>query len=495
MFQVGGDLVLSASAQQYGGFTVPKIDSIMERGCEYSYEKYLKDFSQYMSKEQAEKLAEEYTIRDIHQGWQAFETKLNTIANSLGQTPFVTVTFGLTTSKWGREVQKAILTQRLNGLGEKKTTAILPKLVYLHRSEIADGVNADIKALGVECSRKRLYPDWLSGDEGYQKDVYEKTGTMVDPMGCRAFLGEFKDPETGEYVIEGRANIGAVTINLPKLAKLANGDEAKFYEMLDHYIDMVWDIHLYTYEAVSKSKGSSNPLFYCEGGAWKSVGYDEEIRPVVEGFTASLGYIGLEELSWALYNGKLEDNLEKCTAIVQHMWDKAMEAKKKTGKLFTLYATPAESLIERFQNHNRKEFGIIKGFTDKAYMSNSFHQHVTLEHNPAKKMMLEKPMFDITQGGRIMYCEYPYNVDAKGLKQSIDFGMKLGAYKGVNIDSSTCNDCGHQGEILNNCPICNSSNITSVNRCCGYLSYSQVQENTRYNKAKVAEIKDRVDHV
>lgn len=155
----------------------------MERGCEYSYEKYLKDFSQYMSKEQAEKLAEEYTIRDIHQGWQAFETKLNTIANSLGQTPFVTVTFGLTTSKWGREVQKAILTQRLNGLGEKKTTAIFPKLVYLHRSEIADGVNADIKALGVECSRKRLYPDWLSGDEGYQKDVYEKTGTMVDPMG------------------------------------------------------------------------------------------------------------------------------------------------------------------------------------------------------------------------------------------------------------------------------------------------------------------------
>ena len=183
MFQVGGDLVLSASAQQYGGFTVPKIDSIMERGCIYSYEKYLKDFSQYMSKEQAEKLAEEYTIRDIHQGWQAFETKLNTIANSLGQTPFVTVTFGLTTSKWGREVQKAILTQRLNGLGEKKTTAIFPKLVYLHRKEIADGVNADIKKLGVECSRKRLYPDWLSGDEGYQKEVYEKTGTMVDPMG------------------------------------------------------------------------------------------------------------------------------------------------------------------------------------------------------------------------------------------------------------------------------------------------------------------------
>lgn len=183
MFQVGGDIALSASSQQYGGFTIPKIDFIMERGCEYSYNKYYNDFIKYMDKEIAEKLAEEYTIREISQGWQAFETKLNTISNSLGQTPFITVTFGLSTSKWGREVQKAILTQRLNGLGEKKTTAIFPKLVYLHRKEIADGPNKDIKDLAIECSRKRLYPDWLSGDEGYQKEVYEKTGTMVDPMG------------------------------------------------------------------------------------------------------------------------------------------------------------------------------------------------------------------------------------------------------------------------------------------------------------------------
>lgn len=311
---------------------------------------------------------------------------------------------------------------------------------------------------------------------------------------CRAFLGEFKDPETGEYVIEGRANIGAVTINLPKLAKLADGNENKFYAMLNHYMRMVWDIHEYAYESISKSKGGSNPLFYCEGGAWKTVGYDEEIRPVVEGFTASLGYIGLEELSWALYGSSLQDNIEKCTKIVQYMWDNAMEEKKRTGRLYTLYATPAESLIERFQKHNRKLFGIEKGFTDKTYMSNSFHQHVTIKHNPIEKMSLEKPMFDITQGGRIVYCEYPYAADSKTLNQCLNYAMNLGLYNGVNIDSSTCNECGHQGEILGSCPICGSSNITTVNRCCGYLSYSRVKGDTRYNNAKVDEIKDRVDH-
>lgn len=312
---------------------------------------------------------------------------------------------------------------------------------------------------------------------------------------CRAFLGEFKDPETDEYVIEGRANIGAVTINLPKLAKLANKDETKFYELLDKYMKMVWEIQEYTYEQIGKSKGGSNPLFYCEGGAWKSVGYDEPIKPIVDGFTCSLGFIGLEELSWTLYGSSLQNNIEKCTQIVQYMWDDAMRFKKESGRLATLYATPAESLIERFQNHNRELFGIEKGFSDKTYMSNSFHQHVTIGHNPIQKMSLEKPMFDISQGGRIVYCEYPYNIDSKGLKQCVNYAMDLGLYNGVNIDSSTCNDCGYQGEILANCPECNSYNITSVNRCCGYLSYNRVKGDTRYNNAKVDEIKDRVDHI
>ena len=249
--------------------------------------------------------------------------------------------------------------------------------MYLHREEICghEGTpNYDIKQLAVKCSSTRLYPDWLSIDEGYQAEIYEKTGGhAVSPMGCRAFLGDFKHPETGEYVIEGRANIGAVTINVPKFAIESKGDIDKFYELTDKYIDMVFMIHLDSYERIGKSKASTNPLFYCEGGCWTKLDYDEPIAKALEGFTASLGYIGYEEASWALFNSPLQDNVEFFTEYSQHLWDKCMEYKEKYGKLFTLYSTPAEGLIEKFQKINRKQYGVIKNVTDKAYMTNSFH--------------------------------------------------------------------------------------------------------------------------
>lgn len=311
---------------------------------------------------------------------------------------------------------------------------------------------------------------------------------------CRAFLGKFYHPITGELVYEGRANIGAVTLNLPLYALESNGDINKFFELVDKYSQMVWDIHLESYEKIGKSKGSTNPLFYCEGGAWKSVGYDDEIAPVLEGFTASLGYIGLEEVCGALFGERLEKHIDFGTEVVRHLSDNVDKAKAKYGKLFTLYATPAESLIERFQKINREKFGIIPIATDKIYMSNSFHQHVTIKHIAPKKILLEKPMFDLSQGGRIQYCEFPYGVDNKTLEQVINFAMKNGIYFGVNVESATCQDCGTQGEF-SICPKCGSLNITSVNRCCGYLSFSKVNGDSRYNEGKKAEIKDRVDHI
>lgn len=488
---VASDIILSASAQQYGGFSVSEVDTLFSKYAERTYEKAYRYFVEETGDvEMATRLAEKSTLREIEQGYQALETKLNTISNALGQTPFVTISFGLDTSRWGREVSRAILKTRLEGLGETKTTAVFPKLVFLHRKEISDGVNKDLKELGVECSAKRLYPDWLSLDEGYLKEVYERSGEAITPMGCRAFLAPFKDGDKEIY--QGRGNVGAVTLNLPLMA-LESENEEEFLEKVETYSEMVFGIHRMTYERVSKSKGMSNPLFYCEGGAWKSVGYEEEIGEIVKGFTASLGYIGLEETVQTLYQGALESHVEKGTRIVTFLKELVEKKRQEDGYLYALYATPGESLIERFQGINRSRHGIIKGVTDKEYMSNSFHQHVTKKHVAPRKMLLEKPMFDLSTGGRIQYCEFPNNIDRKALKQNIDFAMRLGFYHGVNIEASTCQSCGHQGEF-ESCPRCGSHDVTTVNRCCGYLSYAKVKGTTRYNEGKKAEIRDRVDH-
>ena len=505
-FDVAGDLVLSASAQQYGGFTVSYIDEGFEPYAEKTYNKAYKHFyeeliedgiDEEIAKKSAEKLANKQTIREIQQGYQGFETKLNTVSNSLGQTPFVTITLGLMKGKWARIITKTVLETRMNGIGQKKTTAVFPKIVFLYRSEIngKGSPNYDLYQLAIKCSSIRLYPDYLSGDAGYQKEIYEECGRMVSPMGCRAYLGRFYHPITGELVIEGRANIGAVSLNLPMLALESNGDREKFKELIDKYAKMVFDIHLETYEKVGKSKGSIDPLFYCEGGAWMSVGYDEEIAPVLEGFTASLGYVGIEEACQVFFHEPLCKHVEDFgTPLVQYLWDTCMYYKEKHGKLYTLYATPAESLIKKFQEINQKKFGIIPGVTDKAYMTNSFHMHVTQKLAAPEKITLESPMFNISQGGRITYCEWPYGVDTKVLEQNVTYAMTLGQYHGVNIESSTCNNCGYQSEITGVCPNCGSNDITSVDRCCGYLSYKRVKGDSRYNSAKEAEIADRVDH-
>lgn len=186
-FNVASDVVLSASAQQYGGFSVTNVDRIFKKYAIKTYNKALKYFlEQGIEEEKSKQLAENQTVREIEQGYQAFETKLNTVSNSLGQTPFVTISFGLDTDKWGQKISEIILKTRLQGLGEKKTTAVFPKLIFLHRDEICghEGTpNYHLKKLGVECSSIMLYPDWLSIDCGYQKEVYEECGKTVTPMG------------------------------------------------------------------------------------------------------------------------------------------------------------------------------------------------------------------------------------------------------------------------------------------------------------------------
>lgn len=509
---VASAIILVASSNQYGGFTVSNIDTIFSKYAEKTYNKhynyFLKETQDYIvdlgtRKEFAGKRAHSLTMREIEQGWQGFETQLNTVSNALGQIPFVTVSFGLDTSFWGRKITETALKFRIKGLGTNHVTSVFPKMIFLHRKEIngdKTSPNYDLKKLAVKCSTTRLYPDWLSGDYGYQKEVFDETGTMISPMGCRSFVDKLYNPRTGKLITNGRGNIGVVTINLPMLAIEASKQyerredkKACMYGMIKKLLDVIYDIHMDAYDRIGKAKGSSNPLLYCEGGAWTSVGYDEEVKVITDSWTASIGFIGLEEVTQALFGKSLEDEKEFGLDLVKFMESEVLSKKKETGKSFSLYATPAESLIERFQNINRERFGVIPNVTNREYMTNSFHQGVWKELYPYEKIDLEADMFHHSLGGRISYCEWEYGVEPDILEQSLDYAMKKGLYWGVNVESATCNDCGHRGEFTV-CPSCGSSDVTSVNRTCGYLSYSKVKGDSRYNKGKQAEIRDRVDH-
>lgn len=472
---VVGDVTLFASAQQYGGFTIPEIDTVLAKYAEKSYQSNLKfildkfgDTTNEDIMETLEQTAYDMTVRELEQGFQGFETKLNTISNSLGQIPFVTITFGLDTTQWGREISKAILNVRIKGIGENKSTAVFPKLSFLHRKEIngnPESPNYDIKQLGIQCSRLRLYPDWLSLDSGNLAEVYERSGQVVSGMGCRAYLSPFWD-EQGNEIYTGRSNIGAVTLNLPKIGLESKGDWNKFFDLVDKYSDIVFAIHEDYYTKISKTKGSSNPLYFCEGGAWTKVGYDEEVGKIYEASTASLGYIGIYETLKAM-NVPKEEYLKYGTKIVAYLKKLTEKATINYNHLYALYSTPAESLCYRFQKINRKDYGVIKDVTDREYITNSFHVPVWEDVSVPEKIAFEAPFHKLATGGRISYNEFVYGVDNSVLEQAINFAMENGMYYGVNVVAGTCNQCGYSGDFHDNCPKCGTHDITVVTRVCG----------------------------
>lgn len=472
---VVGDVTLFASAQQYGGFTIPEIDTVLAKYAEKSYQSNLKfildkfgDITNEDIMETLEQTAYDMTVRELEQGFQGFETKLNTISNSLGQIPFVTITFGLDTTQWGREISKAILNVRIKGIGENKSTAVFPKLSFLHRKEIngnPESPNYDIKQLGIQCSRLRLYPDWLSLDSGNLAEVYERSGQVVSGMGCRAYLSPFWD-EQGNEIYTGRSNIGAVTLNLPKIGLESKGDWNKFFDLVDKYSDIVFAIHEDYYTKISKTKGSSNPLYFCEGGAWTKVGYNEEVGKIYEASTASLGYIGIYETLKAM-NVPKEEYLKYGTKIVAYLKKLTEKATINYNHLYALYSTPAESLCYRFQKINRKDYGVIEDVTDREYITNSFHVPVWEDVSVPEKIAFEAPFHKLATGGRISYNEFVYGVDNSVLEQAINFAMENGMYYGVNVVAGTCNQCGYSGDFHDNCPKCGTHDITVVTRVCG----------------------------
>lgn len=502
-FDVTSDVVLNAASQQYGGFTLPRVDTAMKKYAVKSYEHYLEEAVKYQIPDK-EKYADEKTKRDIEQAYQGWEMKWNTVASSRGDYPFIAITFGLDTSYWGRVISKTILKVHAEGQGEKgrKKPVLFPKLIFLYDENLHGSgcVNEDVFEAGLECSAKTMYPDWLSlTGEGYVPEMYKTYGEAISPMGCRAFLspywkkgGQTKADETDTPVFEGRFNIGAISLHLPMILAKAREERKNFYEVLDYYLEMIRQIHIRTYTYLGKMKASSNPLAYCEGGFYGgNLGYHDNIAPILDSATASFGVTALNELQ-VLYNGKsLVEDGEFAIEVMKYINKKKDEFTLADHHLYAIYGTPAENLCGVQIKQFRKKYGVIEGVSSREYVSNSFHCGVWEDISPIKKQDLEERFWDLFRGGRIQYCKYQLGYNTEAIKSLVVRAMKKGFYEGVNLSLSYCDDCGHEELDMDVCPVCGSTNLTKIDRMNGYLSYSRVKGDSRLNDAKMAEIRDR----
>lgn len=504
-FDVIGDIVLSAASQQYGGFTVPSVDLLLEPFAEKSYEKY---YRRYIDMGLTARIADREAMKDIQkdfdQGFQGWEYKFNTVASSRGDYPFITMTFGTGTGKFAKIASITMLNVRRKGQGKKncKKPVLFPKLVFLYDENLhgAGKELEDVFEAGILCSSKSMYPDWLSlTGEGYVAEIYKKYGAIISPMGCRAFLSPWferggMEPADAEDkpVFIGRFNIGAVSLHLPMIYAKAKQESRPFFEVLDYYLELIRQLHIRTYAYLGEMRASTNPLAYCEGGFYGGhLKFHEKIKPLLKTATASFGITALNELQ-ELYNGKsLVEDEQFAIDTLQHINDKIAEYKKADGNLYAIYGTPAESLCGLQITQFRKKYGVIEHVSDRPYVSNSFHCHVTEDITPIEKQDLEKRFWDLSNGGKIQYVKYPidYNLDA--IRTLVRRAMKLGFYEGVNLSLAYCDDCGHQELEMDVCPKCGSKNLTKIERMNGYLSYSRVKGDTRLNDAKMAEIAER----
>ncbi|MCR5223407.1 MAG: anaerobic ribonucleoside-triphosphate reductase [Lachnospiraceae bacterium] len=504
-FDVIGDIVLSAASQQYGGFTIPSVETILKPYAEKSYKKYVEKYEALgISPERAEEEAEKDLIRDFEQGFQGWEYKFNTVASSRGDYPFITVTAGTGKSRFEKMATIELLNVRRKGQGkpECKKPVLFPKIVFLYDENLhGPGKELeDVFEAGVLCSSKSMYPDWLSlTGKGYIASMYKRYGKIISPMGCRAFLSPWYErggmhpaDDDDVPVFVGRFNIGAVSLHLPMILAKARHESKDFYEVLDYYLELIRGLHQRTYAYLGEMRASTNPLAYCEGGFYQGhLKLTDKIKPLLKYATASFGITAFNELQ-ELYNGKsLVEDGAFALEVLEHINQKIAQFKEEDGNLYAIYGTPAESLCGLQVKQFRAKYGIIEGVSDREYVSNSFHCHVTEDITPIEKQDLEGRFWELCNGGKIQYVKYPIDYNLEAIKTLIRRAMDLGYYEGVNMSLAYCDDCGHQELEMDVCPKCGSRNLTKIDRMNGYLSYSRVHGDTRLNEAKMAEIAER----
>lgn len=500
---VTAQIIAQVASHIYGGTTINRIDEILAPYVTASYKKHHAVALEWDIADPVA-FAHARTEKECYDAFQSLEYEVNTLHTANGQTPFVTFGFGLGVSWESRLIQQSILKNRIAGLGKKCKTAVFPKLVFA----IKDGLNHklsdpsyDIKQLALECATKRMYPDILNYDK-----VVEVTGSFKTPMGCRSFLGTYE--EEGELIHDGRNNIGVVSLNLPRIALEAKGDEQAFFRLLNTRLVLAKEALDTRIARLQDVKARVAPILYMEGACGVRLNADDSVAEIFKHGRASisLGYIGLHETVNALYGTQTHvydsaELREKAIAIVQCLRDATDAWKEESGYGFSLYSTPSENLCSRFCKIDTQEFGIVAGVTDKGYYTNSFHLDVEKAVNPYDKLDFEMPYPAIANGGFICYGEYPnmqHNIEA--LENVWDYSYSRVPYYGTNTPIDECYECGFTGEFECTskgftCPRCGNHEPTKVSvtrRVCGYLGSPDARP---FNYGKQEEVKRRVKHL
>ena len=506
-------IIAAVASSQYGGQSVDirHLGKYLRKTYDKIYKKrYLNYIEKGLSHEEADKRAEEDAVErrqeDLEAGVQTIQYQINTLMTTNGQSPFVTIFMYLDEeNEYINEIAmiiEEILKQRLQGIKNEKgvyVTPAFPKLIYvLDENNCLKGGRFDkITKLAVECSAKRLYPDYISAK--IMRENYE--GNVFSPMGCRSFLSPWKN-ENGEYVFESRFNQGVVSINLPQIGIIAKGKEDKFWKLFDERLNLCYDALMCRHEALKGTLSNVSPIHW-EYGAIARLEKGETIDKLLDTpfSTISLGYIGLYEVTKLMKGVSHTDpeGEEFSLKVMRYMRETVDKWKKETGLGFALYGTPAESLCYRFARIDRERFGDIQDITDKGYYTNSYHVDVREKINAFDKLKFESKYQPISSGGAISYVEIPnMKNNLPALESLVKFIYDNIQYAEFNTKSDYCHICGYDGEITINenfeweCPQCGNKDHSKMNvtrRTCGYLG-----ENF-WNVGKTKEIKARVLHL
>ena len=506
-------IIAAVASSQYGGQSVDirHLGKYLRKTYDKIYKKrFLGYIEKGYSKEEADlrarEDAEERRTEDLSSGVQTIQYQINTLMTTNGQSPFVTIFMHLDENDEYVEenamIIEEILKQRYQGIKNEQgvyITPAFPKLIYvLDEHNCLKGGKYDyLTKLAVKCSSKRLYPDYISAK--IMRENYE--GNVFSPMGCRSFLSPWKN-EKGEYVFESRFNQGVVSINLPQIGIIANGDEDKFWKLFDERLQLCFDALMCRHNALLGTLSDASPIHW-QYGAIARLGKGEVIDPLLNSYfsTISLGYIGMYELTKVMKGVSHTDPIgeEFSIRVMKHMRETVNRWKEETGLGFALYGTPAESLCYRFARVDKERFGDIEDITDKGYYTNSYHVDVREKINAFEKLKFESKYQPISSGGAISYVEIPNmrnNLDA--LEEIVKFIYDNIQYAEFNTKSDYCHICGFDGEIQINeeneweCPNCGNKDHSKMNvtrRTCGYLG-----ENF-WNVGKTKEIKSRVLHL
>ena len=497
-------IIANVASSQYGGCSADRIDIVLAPFAKLNYEKNLQLAKKWITEEsKQEQFAKEKTAKDIYDAMQSLEYEINTLYSSQGQTPFTSLGFGLGEGYFEREIQKAILKVRINGLGKEKRTAIFPKLIFV----LKDGLNLkpsdpnyDIKQLALTCSTQRMYPDVLMYDT-----ITKITGSCKTPMGCRSFLPAWRN-EQGELVESGRMNLGVVTLNLPRIAIESKGNKEDFWEIFKERLQICKDALDYRAKRCCEASPQNAPILYMHGAFGKRLQPEDKVKQLFDNkrSTLSLGYIGLYEVATIFYGGDWEKNKEAkefTLEIMRYMKECVDKWTSEGDFYYSIYSTPSESLTDRFCRMDTKKFGIIENITDKEYYTNSFHYDVRKNPTPFEKLDFEKDYPYYASGGFIHYCEYPVlKQNPKALEAVWDYAYNKVGYLGTNTPIDKCYKCNYEGEFEPTkrgfkCPSCGNKDPKScdvVKRTCGYLGNPQARPMI---KGRHKEIVARVKHL